>query len=130
MSFLLEVISELEKSSIIKSYVDKRMRLFVEPTDTTRTFIILSNITPDELSTPVSNNFLSKTQYIQIDVQSPSYDAVSKVSDEVRKIMIKQFNLKQDSGGLDDYFEETNRYIISRRFIGVPIKNNYKEKKL
>ena len=128
MSFLLEVISELEKSSIIKSYVDKRMRLFVEPTDTTRTFIILSNIAPDELSTPVSNNFLSKTQYIQIDVQSPSYNEVSKVADEVRKIMIKQFNLKQDSGGLDDYFEETNRYIISRRFIGVPIKNNYKEK--
>lgn len=128
MNFPLEIIQELEKSDVIKELVNKRMRAFVEPNDKSRAFIIVSPVEPETPVHGASNNFLGEEQHHQIDVQSYSYDEVKTISKEVRRVMNQSFNMYPQSGGVDSYFEDTRRYLISIRYIGTPHKFNYKSK--
>ena len=126
MNFPLMIILELEKSTIIQRLVQKRMRSFIEPKDKNGTFIIVTPVMPGTAEHPVSNNFLAERQHMQIDVQGTNYDDVNAVADEVRAVMFHKFNMTEERNGLETYFEETGRFLISKNYIGIPQKMYYK----
>ena len=120
------IILELEKSTIIQRLVQKRMRSFIEPKDKNGAFIIVTPVMPSTAEHPVSNNFLAERQHMQIDVQGTNYDEVNAVADEVRAVMFHKFNMTEERNGLETYFEETGRFLISKNYIGIPQKMYYK----
>ena len=122
------IILELEKSDIIQRLVQKRMRSFIEPKDKSGAFIIVTPVMPGTAEHPVSNNFLAERQHMQIDVQGSIYDDVNTVAEEIRAIMFHEFNMTEERNGLETYFEETGRFLISKNYIGIPQKLNYKSK--
>lgn len=126
MNFPLTVILELEKSEIIQQLVNRRMRAFVEPKDKSGAFIILTPVMPATGEVPVSDNFIAERQHIQIDVQGSKYDEVKSISDEVRSVMYHKFNMTEERNGLETYFEETERFLVSKNYLGIPQKLNYK----
>lgn len=128
MNFPLMIILELEKSEIIQRLVQKRMRSFIEPKDKSGAFIIVTPVMPGTAEHPVSNNFLAEQQHMQIDVQGSNYDDVNTVADEVRAVMFHEFNMTEERNGLETYFEETGRFLVSKNYIGIPQKLNYKSK--
>lgn len=127
MNFTTVIRDELLQSEIIQDLVGNRMRPYVEPNDTSGTFIIMTPIEPEALTKSVSDTYLAEQQHFQMDVQSTNYNEAKAVFKEVRRIMINELNMYPQAGGLDDYFGETKRYLISVRFIGTPQKLNYKK---
>lgn len=126
MNFPLMIILELEKSEVIKRIVSKRMRAFIEPIDKSGAFIIVTPVSPASIEAGASNTFLAEKQHMQIDVQGANYDDVQTVAKEVRRIMYEIFNMPTEDDGLDTYFDATKRYLVSRNFLGIPQKLNYK----
>lgn len=126
MNFPLTVILELEKSEIIQKLVNKRMRAFVEPKDKSGAFIIITPVMPATGEVPVSDNFIAERQHIQIDVQGENYDDVKAIADEVRSVMYNKFNMTEERNGLETYFEETERFLVSKNYLGIPQNLNYK----
>lgn len=126
MNFPLMIILELEKSTIIQRLVQKRMRSFIEPKDKSGAFVIVTPVMPGTAEHPVSNNFLAERQHMQIDVQGSNYDDVNTVADEIRAVMFHEFNMTEERNGLETYFEETGRFLISKNYIGIPQKMYYK----
>lgn len=128
MNFPLMIISELEQSEVIQTLVKKRMRAFIEPIDKSGAFIIITPVMPGTAEHPVSNNFLAERQHMQIDVQGTNYDDVNTLADEVRAVMFHEFNMTEERNGLETYFDETGRFLVSKNYIGIPQKLNYKSK--
>lgn len=120
------IILELEKSEVIQRLVQKRMRTFIEPKDKSGAFLIITPVMPATAEHPVSNNFIAERQHMQIDVQGSNYEQVKEIADEVRRVMLHEFNMTEERNGLETYFEETERFLVSKNYIGIPQKLNYK----
>lgn len=104
------------------------MRTFIEPKDKSGAFLIITPVMPSTAEHPVSNNFVAERQHMQIDVQGANYEDVLKIANEVRRVMFHEFNMTEERNGLDTYFEETGRFLISKNYLGIPQKLNYKSK--
>ncbi len=64
-----------------------------------------------------SNKNLAMQYSYQINVESQDYEETKKLARAVREAM-KSLSWSQLSGGLDEYFEETKRYVDARRYRG------------
>jgi hypothetical protein len=98
-----------------------------DKSDTSDTFIV---IRPLDVPTPVkgvSNNYLAETHFFQIDVESRNLGTANEVQNEIRRIM-HSFNLWQQPNGLDEFFNETQRFVDGRRYTGVPDGLYYTQK--
>lgn len=121
LDYLKEV---LINDTSIQKIVDDRVYFIrtTESSDTSKPFITIRSLN-GEPSTFVSDKYLSETFFVQIDVQSFKYDTSLKVANRIRKILwINGF--KQEGTEFDEHFEETNRYVLARKYLGIP-KNKY-----
>lgn len=127
MNFPVMIIEKLFESPIIKKHIERRMRAYAEPSDKSGAFIIVLPIAPASATAAASNNYLAESQHMQVDVQGANHEVVYEVAREVRKVMYEAFNMTAQNDGLDTYFDETKRYLVSRNYAGIPQNINYKE---
>lgn len=98
---------------------------FYKPTevaDKSDSFIVLNSVY-DSPSTFASNDYLSESWLIQVDVEAYTEQKVIDITKRIRRLMWN-LDLKPTSSQLDEYFKETKRYVKSRRYEGIP-KNQY-----
>ncbi|WP_411848087.1 hypothetical protein [Staphylococcus xylosus] len=93
-----------------------------EVDDTSEAFVVLTPIL-DRPSTYVSDKYLSETYFFQVDVESYNHQQTIDITKRIRYLLSNE-NLNQASSQLDDYFKATQRYVMSRRYRGIP-KNQY-----
>lgn len=122
---ILEYIRKLfVEDEYIKSLVEDRIHFIktTESSDTTKPFILIRPLN-NEPSTFVSDKYLSETFFVQIDVQSYKYNTSLKLANRIRYILWIN-GLKQNGNEFDEFFEETKRYVLARKYLGIP-KNKY-----
>lgn len=82
-----------------------------------QTSIIIDPIGPPEEASKGSNTSLSSKFIYQINVESSNRVECKKLQSIIRPLL-QEFGFTQMSGGLDEYFETTKRYVDARRYIG------------
>lgn len=118
-----EIAQALSDDIEIKRYCDKRIKLyeFPETGDDKKTFIVIS----PSPSTPVgyaSNRSLQERYDYRINIESHSRIERDLVSHAVRKVMTG-LGFGQSRGGLDTYFNDTKRYVISNSYTATLIND-------
>lgn len=122
---ILKYVSEIISSDpIINSLINNRIYNYelTEVDDTSGPFIVLTPVY-DKPSSYVSDKYLSETYLLQIDVETYNHQETIDITKRIRYLMWQK-NMKQFSTELDKYFEQTRRYVMSRRYKGIP-KNQY-----
>lgn len=119
-----EIKNIIQNDELLSKHIENRVYFYklTENADDTDSFVIVSPIY-DKPSTFVSNKYLSETFAVQIDVESYNHQTGTEIKNRIRHLMW-QMGMEQFSSVLDDYFEETKRYVMSRRYRGIP-KNKY-----
>lgn len=124
MNILMYIRELLLSDPFIKSQVDERIHFYKvgANTNTSKAFIILTPLdgTP---STFVSDKYLSETFFVQVDVETYKHQTSLDIANRIRNILwINGF--RQKGTEFDEPFEETKRYVLARRYEGIP-KNKY-----
>lgn len=83
----------------------------------TQTSIIIDPLGPPEEAAKGSNTSLSNKFIYQINVESTDRIECKKLQSKI-KTLLNEFGFTQTSGGLDEYFDTTKRYVDARRYIG------------
>ncbi len=73
---------------------------------------------PPEQTVPGSDAFLAKRYMYQINVESPDRIQAKEFAKIVENVML-DLRFTQLSGGLDDYFAATKRYVDARTYKGM-----------
>ena len=82
---------------------------------TKKPFILIAPLNPSTNAYFGGNSPLSKQFAYQINVESTDLYLVKEISDAIQKTMW-QNGFGQLAGGLDEYFEETKRYVEAKRY--------------
>ena len=82
-----------------------------------QTSIIIDPLGPPEEAVKGSNTSLSNKFIYQINVESIDRIECKKLQSKI-KTLLNEFGFYQTSGGLDEYFDTTKRYVDARRYIG------------
>nr|CDL65130.1 hypothetical protein [Staphylococcus xylosus] len=124
MNILKYITNIIINDPILASEVNNRIYYYevTEVDDTSDAFVVLTPIL-DRPSTYVSDKYLSETYFFQVDVEAYNYQQTIDITKRIRYLLSNE-NLNQASSQLDDYFKETQRYVMSRRYRGIP-KNQY-----
>lgn len=125
---LLDLIREkMIDSVIISELIGNRLYAYTAgENDTQNLHAVIIPVDVPRPERPVSNNYLAESHILQVDVEGGNLLEVKTVQTEVRKIM-HQLGLHQQAGGLDGYFPETNHYVDSRTYEGIPIQEYFKK---
>lgn len=121
VDILNEIYKKLMENELISSQCADRIKFYSYP-ETGNKEAPFIMITP--LETPFETVFASdqaNAEYIafQIDVEGTDRNVIKEIQNEIRNIL-KKLNLRQERGGLDTYFDETKRFVDSRRYSGLP----------
>ncbi|MGK3149525.1 hypothetical protein VQE80_03665 [Staphylococcus shinii] len=124
MNILKYIKNIIINDPILASEVNTRIYYYevTEVDDTSDAFVVLTPIL-DRPSTYVSDKYLSETYFFQVDVESYNHQQTIDITKRIRYLLSNE-NLNQASSQLDDYFKATQRYVMSRRYRGIP-KNQY-----
>lgn len=91
---------------------------FYKWTDETRTsypFVLIVPTAPPLSGTHASNDELTKILTYDIHVQAGTSLVTKNLMIHIHKMM-KQMKFSQLPGGVDDYFEDTRKYVQARRY--------------
>ncbi|MDW4160584.1 hypothetical protein QI230_02795 [Staphylococcus saprophyticus] len=126
MNILKYITNIIINDPILASEVNKRIYYYevTEVDDTSDAFVVLTPIL-DRPSTYVSDKYLSETYFFQVDVESYNHQQTIDIMKRIRYLLSNE-NLNQASSQLDDYFKATQRYVMSRRYRGIPKYQYYK----
>ncbi|MEB5784459.1 hypothetical protein [Staphylococcus pseudoxylosus] len=124
MNILKYIKNIIINDPILASEVNNRIYYYevTEVDDTSEAFVVLTPIL-DRPSTYVSDKYLSETYFFQVDVEAYNHQQTINITKRIR-YLLSNVNLSQASSQLDDYFKATQRYVMSRRYRGIP-KNQY-----
>ncbi|MEB8121782.1 hypothetical protein NGH46_06580 [Staphylococcus xylosus] len=124
MNILKYITNIIINDPILASEVNNRIYYYevTEVDDTSDALVVLTPIL-DRPSTYVSDKYLSETYFFQVDVESYNHQQTIDTTKRIRYLLSNE-NLNQTSSQLDDYFKATQRYVMSRRYRGIP-KNQY-----
>lgn len=124
MNILKYITNIIINDPILASEVNNRIYYYevTEVDDTSSAFVVLTPIL-DRPSTYVSDKYLSETYFFQVDVEAYNHQQTIDITKRIRYLLSNE-NLNQASSQLDDYFKATQRYVMSRRYRGIP-KNQY-----
>ncbi|MEN3822959.1 hypothetical protein V8V48_05265 [Staphylococcus xylosus] len=124
MNILNYIKNIIINDPILASEVNNRIYYYevTEVDDTSDAFVVLTPIL-DRPSTYVSDKYLSETYFFQVDVEAYNHQQTIDITKRIRYLLSNE-NLNQASSQLDDYFKATQRYVMSRRYRGIP-KNQY-----
>lgn len=120
MNILKYITNIIINDPILASEVNNRIYYYevTEVDDTSDAFVVLTPIL-DRPSTYVSDKYLSETYFFQVDVESYNHQQTIDITKRIRYLLSNE-NLNQASSQLDDYFKATQRYVMSRRYRGIP----------
>ncbi|ANZ33874.1 MULTISPECIES: hypothetical protein [Staphylococcus] len=126
MNILKYITNIIINDPILASEVNNRIYYYevTEVDDTSDAFVVLTPIL-DRPSTYVSDKYLSETYFFQVDVESYNHQQTIDITKRIRYLLSNE-NLNQASSQLDDYFKATQRYVMSRRYRGIPKYQYYK----
>ncbi|KGL46246.1 hypothetical protein EP56_02265 [Listeriaceae bacterium FSL A5-0209] len=122
---MIDILNEIHdrfiQNEIIIQHCKGRIKFYKYPetADDTKPFIIISLLEPPREATYASDE--SKVEHVSIQVDAEAMDRmlVKEIQGQVKQIL-KEMNVMQEPGGLDEYFEETKRFVDSRRYSGFP----------
>lgn len=119
MKDMMEMISNaLKENNTIAAECEDRIALYIYPEnwDAAKPFITIRPLQPPKASNYASDKNLSYEFYYQIDVQSYDRMKCKGIQAAIKEVM-EGLKFSQQPGGLDDYFEETRRYVDARRYL-------------
>ncbi|HCA7005265.1 TPA: hypothetical protein K8020_001840 [Staphylococcus pseudintermedius] len=122
---ILNLVKEIIMSDDqLQFYLQSRIYYYrvTENAEVSKPFVVLKPIL-DKPFDFVSDKYLSESYLIQVDVESTNHQITIDITKRIRYLLFAN-NLVQASSQLDEYFESTKRYIMSRRYRGIP-KNQY-----
>ncbi|MBC5712432.1 hypothetical protein H8S75_31520 [Hungatella sp. L12] len=90
--------------------------LYPETGDTGLPFITIRPMQPPQDAVYGSDKALACEFLYQIDVQSQDRKKCKEIQQAVKSVM-QDLGFSQQPGGLDEYFEETKRYVDARRYL-------------
>lgn len=124
MNILMYLRELLLNDERIQAEVDNRIHFYKvgANTDTSKPFITITPI-DGEPSTFVSDKYLSETFFVQIDVESYKHQTSLDIANRIRNILWTN-GFKQNGTEFEEPFEDTKRYVLARKYIGIP-KNQY-----
>lgn len=99
---------------------------FYEPSendDTSKSFIIVDPLISYNTAKHASNSYFSREFSFQIDIETYDFEETHKLCALIIDAL-NEHRLYVEDGGMDEYFKETQRYVISKRFYGTPKKLN------
>lgn len=116
---MMEVYNALIENETINELVTpQRIKFYEVPEtlDTTKPFIIIDNfLGPQNNAYFANNKALSIRFNYQINVESMDRMVTKQISKAVEETM-KQIGFGRLDGGLDQYFNETKRFVDARRY--------------
>lgn len=122
MKDMLSTIYEaMIKKSTILAECEGRIKYYVyaETGDTSQPFIVIRPLSPPVASNYASDKNLSYSFAFQIDVQSHDRMKCKLIQNAVKSVMDELDFTQQSNDGLDEYFEETKRFVDARRYFKV-----------
>ncbi|MCJ1662446.1 hypothetical protein MT341_08800 [Staphylococcus sp. NRL 18/288] len=124
MNILNIIRSIILDDTILKAELGNRIYYYelTENAYVSKPFVILTPV-DDDPSSFVSDKYLSETYLIQVDVESANHQKTIDITKRIRYLLFAN-NMSQSSSQLDSYFKQTKRYVMSRRYKGIP-KNQY-----
>ncbi|EUJ33522.1 gp10 protein [Listeria floridensis FSL S10-1187] len=127
IDILDEVYELFTADELIQGICEDRIKFYSVPEslNTKQTFMRISLLEPPREDVYKSDSPSVERVSLQIDVEGSERKKIKVVQSRVRNILEK-INIKQEMGGLDAYFDETKRFVDSRRYSGLPF-NLYKE---
>ncbi|MGM0122736.1 hypothetical protein IGI37_000102 [Enterococcus sp. AZ194] len=115
---MMEIYNALKANLTIAEKVgSSRIKFYelVEPFDTSKPFIIIDALVPQQTAYFASNKVMSKQFSYQINVESENAVVTKELAKAVEDTM-RNNGFGQLNGGLDTYFKETKRYVDARRY--------------
>lgn len=120
MSMMDKIFEEFLKSEKLKVIDDfGGIKDFMRPEElaSNASSVVIIPLTSPEQDSFASDVPLRKKFLFQINVETADYDETKLIAREVEKAMLA-LSFFQQSGGLDEYFEETGRYVDARTYRG------------
>ncbi|MBC1233628.1 DUF3168 domain-containing protein [Listeria booriae] len=121
IDILKEIHDRFMQNEIIVQHCEGRMKFYKYPetADDTKPFIIISLLEPPREATYASDDAKVEHVSIQVDVEATDRMLVKEIQGQIKQIL-KEMNVMQELGGLDEYFDETKRFVDSRKYSGFP----------
>lgn len=119
MKDMLDIVyEEMKKNDVIMSCCEDRIKYYIYPetADMSTPFLTIRPLVPPQSTSYASDKSLGYQFFYQIDIQSRDRMTCRKVQQAVQSVMTG-LGFTQQPGGLDEYFEETKRYVDARRYI-------------
>lgn len=116
---LTELKNQIMSEPRLQELVEDRISAYnyAEDRDHEHTFVVIYPLNPPELSTSGSDKPLRLRFEYQINVEGKNRKEVKEVQGLIRTQLLA-FSFVQMSGGLDEYFVETKRFVDARRYSG------------
>lgn len=122
---ILDIVKDIIMADAqLQFYLQSRVYYYqvTENADVSKPFVVLKPIL-NQPSDFASDKYLSESYLIQVDVESTNHQITNDITKRIRYLLFNN-NLVQASSQLDEFFEATKRYVMSRRYSGIP-KNQY-----
>lgn len=119
MKDMLDIIyAEMRRNGTIAAECGNRIKYYIYPEtgDMSGPFITVRPLSPPEAANYASDKNLGYRFFYQVDVQAYDRKQCKKVQQAVKDVM-GQLGFAQQAGGLDEYFEETKRFVDARRYL-------------
>ncbi len=119
MKDMLDIIHQaMQEDEVIASNCEGRIKYYLYPEtgETVNPFITIRPLTPPEAKVYASDKNLSYQFFYQIDVQASERKKCKEIQHAVKAVM-EGIGYVQQAGGLDEYFQETKRFVDARRYI-------------
>lgn len=119
MKDMLEIIhAAMLENEVIVANCTGRIKAYIYPetADVSKPFITIRPLQPPLDVSYGSNKSLGQEFFYQIDVQSYDRRKCKEIQQAVKAVM-SDLGFVQRSGGLDEYFEETKRFVDARRYL-------------
>lgn len=121
MKDMLTIIyNGMMKNGVIAANCTERIKFYLYPEtgDMAHPFITIRPLQPPRDTTYASDKSLGQEFFYQIDVQSLDRGKCKEIQRAVKQVM-HQLGFSQRPGGLDEYFEETKRFVDARRYYAI-----------
>lgn len=119
MKDMLDIIhAAMMKNDLIESECGNRIKAYLYPEtgDTQNPFITIRPLSPPKAVNYASDKNLGYEFFYQIDVQATDRKKCKEIQQAVKTVM-DELGFAQQASGLDEYFEETGRYVDARRYL-------------
>lgn len=119
MKDMLDIIYDamMKQEGITENCADRiKYYRYPETGDTGHPFITIRPMQPPQDFVYGSDRALACEFLYQIDVQSQDRKKCKEIQQAVKSVM-QNLGFSQQPGGLDEYFEDTKRYVDARRYL-------------